>query len=42
MKVVADTNVMVSALLWVGTPHQILLAAEKGLVTFCGEAPHDF
>ncbi len=32
MRIVADTNVIVSALLWVGIPHQILLAAEHRLV----------
>ena len=30
MNVVADTNVMVSALLWRGIPHRILTAAEDG------------
>ena len=31
MKAVLDTNVLVSALLYQGTPHRILLAAEQGL-----------
>ena len=30
MRVVADTNVMVSALLWEGLPHRLLIAAETG------------
>ncbi len=29
----ADTNVMVSAMLWTGPPHQILVAAEDGRIT---------
>lgn len=33
MRVVADTNVIVSALLWVGTPHTILVAAEEARLT---------
>ena len=33
MRVVADTNILVSAILWVGPPHQILLAAEAGQVS---------
>ena len=35
MKVVADTNVIVSALLWVGVPHKILVAAEQASLTLC-------
>jgi putative PIN family toxin of toxin-antitoxin system len=31
VKAVLDTNVLVSALLYQGTPHRILLAAEQGL-----------
>ena len=30
MRVVADTNVILSALLWPGVPHQLLSAAESG------------
>lgn len=30
MRVVADTNVLVSALLWSGTPHRLLAFAESG------------
>jgi len=33
MRVVADTNVLVSALLWTGAPHHVLRAAEAGSVT---------
>lgn len=33
MRVVADTNVIVSALLWVGIPHGILVAAEGARIT---------
>ena len=33
MNVVADTNVVVSALLWFGTPHRLLTAAEAGRLT---------
>ncbi len=32
MKVVLDTNILVSALLWRGTPYRCLLAIEAGLV----------
>lgn len=35
MRVVADTNVMVSAMLWIGTPHTILMAAEDARLTLC-------
>jgi len=35
MRVVADTNVIVSALLWVGIPHSILVAAEGARITLC-------
>ena len=35
MKVVADTNVIVSAMLWIGTPHSILVAAEEARLTLC-------
>lgn len=30
MKAVADTNVLVSGLLWFGPPHELLIAAERG------------
>lgn len=33
MRVVADTNVIVSGILWIGPPHTILLAAEDARVT---------
>ena len=33
MRVVADTNVLVSAFLWSGIPHKLLTAAEAGRVT---------
>lgn len=35
MRVVTDTNVIVSALLWMGAPQKILIAAEKAQVTLC-------
>jgi len=35
MRVVADTNVIVSALLWLGVPHDILVAAEESRLTLC-------
>ena len=33
MRVVADTNVLVSAFLWSGIPHKLLPAAETGRIT---------
>ena len=33
MRVVADTNVLVSAFLWTGPPHRLLTAAERGRLT---------
>jgi uncharacterized protein len=33
MKVVLDTNVMISAIFWKGSPNLILRLAEKGLIT---------
>ena len=38
MRVVADTNVVVSALLWTGIPHRLLRAAETGRIT-CYASP---
>lgn len=35
MRVVADTNVIVSAMLWIGSPHQILVASEDARLTLC-------
>lgn len=35
MRVVADTNVVVSALLWIRTPHSLLVAAEEARLTLC-------
>lgn len=35
MRVVADTNVIVSAMLWIGSPHQILVASENARLTLC-------
>ncbi|MGR3316913.1 MAG: putative toxin-antitoxin system toxin component, PIN family [Candidatus Anammoxibacter sp.] len=32
MRVVADTNVLISALLWHGPPHDILVLVEKGFL----------
>lgn len=33
MRVVVDTNVIVSAMLWTGSPHRILVAAEDARLT---------
>ncbi|MBX3325871.1 MAG: putative toxin-antitoxin system toxin component, PIN family [Nitrospira sp.] len=33
MRVVADTNVIVSAMLWLGSPHRILVAVEGARLT---------
>ena len=33
MRVVADTNVIVSGILWIGAPHTILIAAENARLT---------
>ena len=33
MRIVADTNVLVSALLWCGPPRDLLIAAEHGVIT---------
>ncbi|MGR3176578.1 MAG: putative toxin-antitoxin system toxin component, PIN family [Candidatus Anammoxibacter sp.] len=30
MKLVLDTNVLISALFWQGTPHEILISIKKG------------
>lgn len=35
MRVIADTNVIVSAILWIGISHTILVAAEKARLTLC-------
>lgn len=35
MKLVLDTNVFISALLWHGPPHELLRAIEKGTFTLC-------
>lgn len=35
MKVVLDTNVLVSGFLWQGTPEEIFVLAEKNLITIC-------
>ncbi len=35
MRVVLDTNVIISALLWSGAPNQILQLAEAGQLTIC-------
>lgn len=39
MRVVIDTNVMVSGIFWKGTPHQILEAWNGGRFTVCASAP---
>ena len=35
MRVVLDTNVVISALLWYGPPHDILKLIEKKMLTLC-------
>lgn len=35
MRIVLDTNVVVSALLWRGTPYTLLRAAVEGMLTLC-------
>ena len=35
MKIVIDTNVLISALLWQGPSHKLLMAVEKRLFTLC-------
>ena len=35
MRVVADTNTVVSAVLWGGPPAAILVAAREGRITLC-------
>jgi len=35
VKLVLDTNVFISALLWYGPPHQLLRLIEKGTFTLC-------
>lgn len=39
MRIVADTNVLVSALLWTGLPHHLLIAAEAGRITLYTSLP---
>ncbi|GJL54597.1 MAG: putative toxin-antitoxin system toxin component, PIN family protein [Nitrospirales bacterium] len=39
MRVVADTNVLISALLWVGLPHRILEFAEEGNIQLYTSPP---
>ncbi len=39
MRVVVDTNVLISALLWLGTPHRIIELAEQKRVTLCITQP---
>jgi putative PIN family toxin of toxin-antitoxin system len=35
MLVVADTNVLISGLLWMGLPHRLIELAEQGAITLC-------
>lgn len=35
MRVVLDTSVWISALLWTGTPHRLIELAEGGVITIC-------
>ena len=35
MKLVLDTNVLISAIFWQGTPHEILISIEKGTFALC-------
>ena len=39
MRVVLDTNILVSALLWRGTPHRCLLAVQAGLADLVVSPP---
>lgn len=39
MHVVADTNTIVSGLLWYGNPRQVLAAARTGVITLATSAP---
>lgn len=39
MRLVADTNVLVSALLWRGLPHRLLIAMEAGRITLYTSPP---
>lgn len=39
MRIVVDTNVMISAVLWLGTPHRIVELAEKKQVVLCMTQP---
>ncbi len=39
MRIVVDTNVLISATLWQGTPHRILELAEQKRVTLCATQP---
>lgn len=38
MKVVVDTNILISGLLWSGAPKKLLLLAEQGDIVFCVNA----
>ena len=39
MRLVVDTNVLVSGFLWVGKPRQLLDLAAGGKIVFCTSAP---
>lgn len=39
MRVVVDTNVVISAVLWLGTPHRIIELAEQKRITLCMTQP---
>jgi len=39
MRVVVDTNVIISAVLWLGTPHRIIELAEQKRITLCMTQP---
>jgi len=39
MRIVLDTNVAVSALLWGGTPYRLIQAAADGALTLCTSPP---
>ena len=39
MRVVADTNILISGLLWRGSPHRVLQAAEGGLIRLFSSVP---
>ena len=39
MRVVVDTNVIISGVLWLGAPHRIIELAEQKQITLCMTQP---